>query len=30
MYELKKEGLSVKKEVALPVYYDDIKLDVGF
>jgi GxxExxY protein len=30
MYELKKEGLSVKKEVPLPVYYEDVKLDVGF
>ena len=30
MYELKKEGLSVKKEVALPVYYEEVKLDVGF
>ena len=30
MYELKKEGLSVKKEVPLPVYYEDVKLDIGF
>ena len=30
MYELKKEGLFVKKEVALPVYYEEVKLDVGF
>ena len=30
MYELEKAGLSVKKEVALPVYYEEVKLDVGF
>ena len=29
-YELKKEGLKVKKEVPLPVYYDNVKLEVGF
>ena len=30
MYELKKEGLSVSKEVAVPVYYNDEKLEKGF
>ena len=29
-YELKKEGLKVKREVPLPVYYDNVKLEVGF
>jgi GxxExxY protein len=29
-YELKNEGLKVKKEVPLPVYYNDVKLEVGF
>lgn len=28
--ELSKEGLDVKKEVPIPVYYDDAKLEVGF
>ena len=28
--ELLKQGLSVKKEVAIPVFYDDEKLDIGF
>jgi len=28
--ELLKQGLSVKKEVPIPVYYDEEKLDVGF
>ena len=30
MYKLVKEGLSVNKEVPLPVYYNNIKLEVGF
>jgi len=30
VYELEKEGLKVKKEVALPVYYENIVLEVGF
>jgi GxxExxY protein len=30
VYELKKEGFKVLKEVALPVYYKKEKLDVGF
>ena len=29
-YELEKEGLKVKKELPVPVVYDDIELDVGF
>lgn len=29
-FELKKEGLIVKKEVAVPVYYENVKLEVGF
>ncbi len=29
-YELGKSGLNVKSEVALPVYYDGIKHDIGF
>ena len=28
--ELLKQGLKVKKEVPIPVFYDDEKLDVGF
>jgi len=28
--ELKKEGLKVLKEVAVPVYYDNEKLEIGF
>jgi GxxExxY protein len=28
-YELKKHGLAVKRQVVLPVIYDDIKLDAG-
>jgi len=30
VYELKKEGLFVKKEVPLPVFYEGEKLEVGF
>ena len=30
MYELDKQGLSVKKQVPLPVFYDGIKLEIGF
>ncbi len=30
IYELRKEGLIVKKEVPIPVYYEDIKLDVAY
>lgn len=29
-YELIKEGVSVEKQVAIPVKYDDVKLDLGF
>jgi len=29
-YELQKRGLRVAQQVALPVYYDSIKLNVGF
>jgi GxxExxY protein len=29
-YELKNTGLEVKKQLALPVVYKDIKLDVGY
>ena len=29
-YELKKRGLRVAQQVALPVYYDEVKLQVGF
>ena len=29
-YELEKLGLNVKMEVPLPVFYDDIKFDIGF
>lgn len=29
-YELKQKNLSVKREVAVPVFYKDIKLDLGF
>lgn len=29
-YELKKRGLRVAQQVALPVYYEEIKLNVGF
>ncbi len=30
IYELKKRGLDVKSELPLPVFYDDVKMDVGF
>jgi len=30
VFELKKEGLKVIKEVPVPVYYEDEKLDIGF
>lgn len=29
-YELKKSGLEVKKEVPVPVYYDEERLELGF
>ena len=30
MYELEKQGLSVKWQVALPIFYDDIELEIGY
>ena len=30
LYQLKKDGLKVKSQVAIPVIYDDHQLDVGF
>lgn len=30
MHELKKEGFDVRKEVPVPVYYDNEKLEIGF
>jgi GxxExxY protein len=30
IHELRKENLFVEKEVAIPVYYDDVKLEVGY
>lgn len=30
IYELKKRGLMVAKQVGIPVMYEDIKLDIGF
>ncbi len=30
IFELKKEGLKVRKEVPVPVYYENEKLEVGF
>ncbi|HEX9649355.1 MAG TPA: GxxExxY protein [Cyclobacteriaceae bacterium] len=30
MYELQKEGLSVKSQVPIPLVYDNIKLEIGF
>ncbi|PQJ69058.1 GxxExxY protein [Polaribacter butkevichii] len=30
LYELEKEGLSVKRQVVLPIFYDDIILDNGY
>ncbi len=29
-YELKKQGLKVEKEKALPLIYEDVKLDAGY
>jgi GxxExxY protein len=29
-YELEKRGLSVEMEVAIPIVYEDVKLDVGY
>ena|SRR5690606_15898183 len=29
-YELTKKGLRVKREVPIPVYYEEIKMEVGF
>ena len=29
-YELQKRGLRVEKQVALPVYYENVKLELGF
>ena len=29
-YELRKHGLEYKRQSPVPVYYDDIKMDVGF
>jgi GxxExxY protein len=29
-YELRKRGLNLNSQVALPVYYDDLKMDIGF
>ena len=29
-YELSKKGLNVKREVPIPVYYEEIKMEVGF
>jgi GxxExxY protein len=29
-YELKKNGLFVETQVSIPVFYDEIKLDLGF
>ena len=30
VYELTKRGLSVRKEVELPVVYEEVRLDVGY
>lgn len=30
LYQLQKDGLEVKAQVAVPVFYDGIKLDIGF
>ncbi len=30
VYQLKKDGLEVKSQVSIPVYYDDELLDIGF
>ena len=29
-YELKKRGLGVRRQVAIPIVYDDVKFDEGF
>jgi GxxExxY protein len=29
-YELRKRGLEVECEVALPIFYDGVKLDAGY
>jgi|SRR6185295_6307450 len=29
-YELKKRGLSVRKQVGLPVYYEALRLEIGY
>jgi GxxExxY protein len=30
LFELQKQGLEVKSQVALPVYYEGVKLEIGF
>jgi GxxExxY protein len=30
VHELKKDGLNIESQVALPLIYDDIKMDVGY
>ncbi|BAX82116.1 GxxExxY protein [Labilibaculum antarcticum] len=30
MYELQQEGLKVRKQVAVPLFYKDVELDVGY
>src|SRR4051812_26635852 len=30
IYELQKRGLSVRKEVELPVIYEEVRIDVGY
>jgi GxxExxY protein len=30
VYELAKRGMIVERQVAIPVHYEDIKMDVGF
>lgn len=30
MYELQKKGLEVSSQVGFPVYYEEVKLDLGF
>ena len=30
MYELRKRGLKVENEIALPVLYESVRIDVGF
>jgi GxxExxY protein len=30
IYELRKAGLQCKKEVGIPVHYEDVKMDLGF